>query len=271
MLTSDRARLKISDFHRYYILMGPNTRWDNANKDTTMFPAFNASDRPDADGGDREVLRRGRLVQEGDVPGPVPQPDGVRDDGDGAALRPAASGFTDRLKETTLDANQRPGFLTRVGFLNAYAAYNRTSPIHRGAFIMKQVLGTPIGTPPPGAEATALPPASADLNTNRKQVDAQTTGGVCESLPPRLHQPGRLLDGGRSTPSAPGRRRRSVERRAIDTTARHGHRRHDGPRHQRVRSDDEDRRLADGAAPLRRAAGPRSRTSAKATRSTAAR
>ena len=46
---------------------------------------------------------------------------------------------------------------------------------------MKQVLGTPIGTPPPGAEATALPPASADLNTNRKQVDAQTAGGVCES------------------------------------------------------------------------------------------
>ena len=46
---------------------------------------------------------------------------------------------------------------------------------------MKQVLGTPIATPPPGAEATALPAASADLNTNRKQVDAQTTGGVCES------------------------------------------------------------------------------------------
>jgi hypothetical protein len=80
-----------------------------------------------------------------------------------------------------LDATQRPGFLTRVGFLNAYAFYNRTSPIHRGAFIMKQVLGTPIGTPPPGAEATALPPATADLNTNRKQVDAQTTGGVCET------------------------------------------------------------------------------------------
>ena len=122
------------------------------------------------------------FAQEGDVPGPVPQPDGVRDRGDGAALRPRRrrASATD-FKETTLDANQRPGFLTRVGFLNAYAFYNRTSPIHRGAFIMKQVLGTPIGTPPPGAEATALPPASADLNTNRKQVDAQTTGGVCET------------------------------------------------------------------------------------------
>ena len=64
-----------------------------------------------------------------------------------------ASGFGTDFKETTLDAS-RPGFLTRIGFLNAYAFFNRTSPIHRGAFIMKQVLGTPIGTPPPGAEAT---------------------------------------------------------------------------------------------------------------------
>src|SRR4029453_14450262 len=93
----------------------------------------------------------------------------------------SAAGLTNDFKEMNLDANQRPGFLTRVGFLNAYAFFNRTSPIHRGAFIMKQVLATPIGTPPPGAEATELPAATADLNTNRKQVDAQTAGGVCMS------------------------------------------------------------------------------------------
>ena len=43
MLTSDKARLKIAEFHRYYILMGPNTRWDNTNKDTTLFPAFSTA------------------------------------------------------------------------------------------------------------------------------------------------------------------------------------------------------------------------------------
>ena len=113
---------------------------------------------------------------------------------------------------------QRPGFLTRVGFLNAYAFYNRTSPIHRGAFIMKQVLGTPIATPPPGAEATALPAASADLNTNRKQVDAQTTGGVCErATTASSTRPGSRWR--RSTPSATGRRRRSRPAPPIDTAA----------------------------------------------------
>ena len=28
MLMSDRARSKVSAFHRYYLLMGTNTRWD---------------------------------------------------------------------------------------------------------------------------------------------------------------------------------------------------------------------------------------------------
>ena len=39
MLMSDKARLKIADFHRFYVLMGPNTRWDKINKDTSLFPA----------------------------------------------------------------------------------------------------------------------------------------------------------------------------------------------------------------------------------------
>ena len=84
------------------------------------------------------------------------------------------------MVQTNLDPAQRPGFLTRVGFLNAFSAYNRTSPILRGAFITKQVLAVPIGSPPPGAEATPLP-TTADLDTNRKQVDQQTSGGACAS------------------------------------------------------------------------------------------
>jgi hypothetical protein len=74
---------------------------------------------------------------------------------------------------------QRPGFLTRVGFLNAYSSYTRTSPILRGAFITKEVLGIDPGAPPPGALDTPLPALSADVDTNRKQVDAQTSGATC--------------------------------------------------------------------------------------------
>ena len=75
---------------------------------------------------------------------------------------------------------------------------------------MKQVLGTPIGTPPPGAEATALPPATADLNTNRKQVDAQTTGGVCETCHHGYINPAGFVDGGVQ------RRRHLADEGAVD-------------------------------------------------------
>jgi len=72
----------------------------------------------------------------------------------------------------------RPGVLTRLGFLGAYSSFNRSNPILRGAFVTKQILGTAIGSPPPGADMTALP-STADLDTNRKQVDAQTAGDPC--------------------------------------------------------------------------------------------
>jgi antitoxin (DNA-binding transcriptional repressor) of toxin-antitoxin stability system len=84
----------------------------------------------------------------------------------------SAASFTDELKATTLDANQRPGFLTRAGFLNAFAAGTYSNPIKRGAFVMKDVLGIDPGSPPPGAEMTPLPDASATVNTNRKRFEA---------------------------------------------------------------------------------------------------
>ena len=162
----------------------------------------------------------------------------------------SASGFTSDFKETKLDANQRPGFLTRVGFLNAYAFYNRTSPIHRGAFIMKQVWVRRSRTPPPGAEATALPTASANLDTNRKQVDAQTKGGACaaattaSSTRPasrwRLRRRRDLADEGED--DAASRIDTKVDM-MIDGEMVHVT--------GASRADGEDRRLADGAAALR--------------------
>jgi hypothetical protein len=180
MLTDDKARLKMADFHRYYILMGPNTRWDNINKDTSLFPTFNSSMVPTLEAEEEKFFDAVSMVKKGSFQDLILSPVAYVNAATAPLYGLPASGFTNDFKETTLDSSQRPGFLTRVGFLNAYAFYNRTSPIHRGAFIMKQVLGTPIGSPPPGASQAPLPDASADLDTNRKQVDAQTTGSACE-------------------------------------------------------------------------------------------
>jgi hypothetical protein len=179
MVMDPRARDMIQAFHRYYMLMGTNTRWDNTNKDATLYPAFN-----------RNLV--GAMQQEIETffDSIVFNKQGTFNDlltsttafvnkGTAALYGIDGSTFKDTdLTETTLDANH-PGFLTRLGFLNAYSGYSRTSPILRGAFITKQVLGVAIGAPPPGAEMTMLPAATADLNTNRKQVDQMTAGSDC--------------------------------------------------------------------------------------------
>ncbi|MFZ5896068.1 MAG: DUF1592 domain-containing protein [Myxococcota bacterium] len=180
MIKLDKARGRIADFHRYYLLMGTNTRWDTPTRDSSMFPAFTKSVIPSLIAETEMFFDHIVFTKTGTFQDLLQSPIGFVN----AALAPlyglSPSQFGSELKEVTLDAQQRPGFLTRVGFLNAYSSYNRTSPILRGAFITKQVLGIPIGAPPPGAEATELPASSATLDTNRKQVDAQTSGGTCE-------------------------------------------------------------------------------------------
>jgi len=177
MIQDRKAHDMVASFHQYYLLMGTNTRWDQANKDPGLFPAFSQAKVPDME---NETLTFFDKVAfgGGTFQDLLLSPKAYVN----ANLAPLyglkASDYGTDLKEVTLDSNQRPGFLTRLAFLNAYSAYNRTSPILRGAFITKQVLAVPIGSPPPGADTTPLP-STADLDTNRKQVDQQTSATAC--------------------------------------------------------------------------------------------
>jgi hypothetical protein len=179
LVMDNRARDKVSAFHRSYMLMGTNTRWDNTNHDATIFSAFNKTLVPTLQAETEMFFDQMVYAKSGTFQDLMLSPLAYVTSATAPLYGLSASGFTTTLKETSLNAAQRPGFLTRLGFLNAYSSYNRSSPILRGAFITKQILGTKIGSPPPGAEATALPTATDDLNTNRKQVDAQTSGEVC--------------------------------------------------------------------------------------------
>jgi hypothetical protein len=179
MLGDARAHNKVSAFHRYYMLMGLNTRWDNTNHDTTAFPAFKKELVGTLQQETENFFDQIVFTKNGTFQDLLTSPLGYVTSGTAPLYGISTSGLTaTTLKETTLNAQQRPGFLTRLGFLNAYSSYSRTSPILRGAFITKQILGTKIASPPPGAEATALP-TDATLDTNRKQVDAQTSADAC--------------------------------------------------------------------------------------------
>lgn len=178
LLGDARAREMVAAFHEKYMHMGPNTRWNDMTRDTSAFPLFTEELVPllseethrffdhvvfDAGGSFQDLMTSPvAFVNEALAPLYGLDPAAYS----GAELRPA-------------EVAGRPGVLTRVGFLASHSFYDRSSPIHRGAFIQKHVLCAEIGSPPPGAEGTPLP--TEGLNTNRERVDAQTAASGCKS------------------------------------------------------------------------------------------
>jgi hypothetical protein len=89
-----------------------------------------------------------------------------------------ASKYNSSFQKVTLDADQRPGFMTRAGFLSSYAHYNETAPILRGAFINIYMIGVNPG--PPVAGATMMQPPPGNYKTNREKTDALVnTSATC--------------------------------------------------------------------------------------------
>lgn len=180
MLQDPKARDMVSAFHQHYLLMDSESHWATANRDPATFPNWNpAVVGPIGD----ETLKFFETITF--TPGStfkdfLTSPIAFVNKDTAPLYGLDASKYGTDLTQVSLDATQRPGFLTRLGFLMNFASLTRTNPIYRGAFISKQILGIDIPAPPPGASQTALPD-SPDLNTNRKQVDAQTSGDNCKA------------------------------------------------------------------------------------------
>lgn len=177
MLADPKARQMVSAFHEHYLHMGPGTRWADISRDPDAFPNFDESmapllSRETTRFMDYVVFDRGGTFQD-----LFTSPIGFVN----AALAPMygldPASFGDDLEPVELDATRRAGVLTRLGFLTSHSLFDRSSPILRGAFVQKEILCTPIGTPPPEAEGTPLP--TDGLETNRERVDAQTSAAGC--------------------------------------------------------------------------------------------
>jgi hypothetical protein len=178
MLQDPRAREMVQVFHQYYLQMRAEGRWGTANRDTTLFPNFKPELVPLITDETLKFFDKITFTPGSTFSDFLTSPIAFvnRDTAPLYGLDPAQ--FGPELTETTLDPNVRPGFLTRLGFLMNFSSYSRTNPIYRGAFITKEVLGIHLEAAPPGATETPLP-TGTDLDTNRKQVEAQTMGANC--------------------------------------------------------------------------------------------
>ncbi len=175
LLTDARAKPVLEDFHRQWL--GTDV-YSNITRDAQMFPEFGPTIGAalkeetrrfvDSVTFDRGLGLQGLLT---DTTAFV--------NADLAKLYDVQGNFGADLTEVSLDPTQRAGFLTRIGFLAENAHASSSSPILRGAHILKRVMCFEFPPTPPGATTTPFPPFSDTIRTGRDQVTKLTEAPTC--------------------------------------------------------------------------------------------
>lgn len=113
-----------------------------------------------------------------------------------AGLAPLyGSDITGNLQRIDFDPSERKGLLMQIGFLasNAYAI--ETDPIHRGLFVVRDLLCREIGDPPPGASMSELPSTPTPPETTREEVTLLTGQLACVGCHMEINDPGFSFEG----------------------------------------------------------------------------
>jgi hypothetical protein len=175
MLNDPRARAKLREFFLRWLKV---EQAPEIAKDPARFPGFDAAlvadlrtsldlFLEDVAWGDNPDFRRLLLADELPLNGRLAKFYG--------AELPADAPF----QYAKLNPEQRAGVLTHPYLLAAFAYTGATSPIHRGVFVTRGVLGVALRPPP-----EAFTPLAEDLHpklTTRERVALQTKPNACQS------------------------------------------------------------------------------------------
>ncbi len=163
---------QLSAFHDHWVQMdNSGQHWWHIDHDTTVFPLYSINDRPAYQAEMDNFFAT--VAQTGQYQDLFLSNIGFVNKDTAPIYGLSAASYGTSLTQVSLDANQRPGFMTRLGFLSSYSHYSDTSPILRGAFIVIYMLGVNVPPPPPGAAMTPQP--AGTYATNRDKVTALVT------------------------------------------------------------------------------------------------
>ncbi len=175
---SAKTAPQLSAFHDHWVQMdNSGQHWWHIDHDTTVFPLYSINDRPAYQGemdnffatvaqtGQYKDLFLSNVAFVNNKTAPIYGLDATK--------------YGTSLTQVQLDATQRPGFMTRLGFLSSYSHYSDTSPILRGAFIVIYMLGVNVPPPPPGAAMTPQPPGNYTTNRDKVTALVQMSGSSC--------------------------------------------------------------------------------------------
>lgn len=118
-----------------------------------------------------------------------------------------------RFARVDFDPEQRRGLLMQVGYLASNAYSIRTDPIHRGLFVIRNLLCRTVPDPPPGATTTPPPDTERPIVTTRDEVDLVTGQSFCPTCHTEINAPGFAFEGF----DAVGRARASENGAPVDT------------------------------------------------------
>ncbi len=203
-----RTRAKIREFLFQWLKVD---RTSDVSKDSKIFPQFSpaiASDlRTSLDlfleetvWGDSSDFRRLLLADEIYLNGRLAQFYGAK--------LPADAAF----QKVKLDEKERAGLLTHPYLMAAFAYTATSSPIHRGVFLSRGVLGRTLPAPP-----AAVAPLAPDLHaglTTRERVALQTSPKSCQMCHSMINSLGYTLENF----DAVGRFRKDEKGKPIDAT-----------------------------------------------------
>lgn len=128
------------------------------------------------------------------------------------------------FQHAKLNGGPRAGILTHPYLMSALSDATTTSPIRRGVFVARGLLGRPL-LPPPDAVAPLAPSLHPDLNT-RERVTLQTQAESCRSCHTLINPLGFPLE----QFDAVGRFRQEDNRRPVDPTGEYTTRKGDTTR-----------------------------------------
>ncbi len=107
----------------------------------------------------------------------------------------SADGFGDGFQRIDLDPSQRQGLLMQIGFLASNAYSLKTDPIHRGLFVLRDLLCIEIPDPPAGAAETPFPEGAPPPQTTREEIDVLTGQAACSGCHSLFNPAGFAFEG----------------------------------------------------------------------------
>jgi len=192
LLASERARSQLVSFHAQAWDFG---RFSRIAPDAAAFPDAPAgivdSARASSERFVDEVLQSGGGLAE-----LLTAPYAFADAGLAALYDVPYEAESDTsLVRIDFDPGERKGYLMQIGFLASHAYAADTDPIHRGVFVVRQLLCRDIPDPPPGASQTPLPETDEPIETTREEVELLTGQAGCFTCHMQINPPGFALEG----------------------------------------------------------------------------